>query len=69
MFLYHYMVSLVFAIIALVYLIDKTQNKQRIFSILLVISILSFIFFSPLTYGLSLSEKAYHARLWLASWQ
>jgi dolichyl-phosphate-mannose-protein mannosyltransferase len=69
MFLYHYMTGLVFAIIALVYLIDKTQNKKRIFSILLVISILSFIFFSPLTYGLPLSEKAYHARLWLSSWQ
>jgi dolichyl-phosphate-mannose-protein mannosyltransferase len=69
MFLYHYMASLVFAIIALAYLIDQAKNKRKLFGFLLIISFLSFIFFSPLTYGMPLSEKAYRARLWLASWQ
>lgn len=68
MFLYHYMVGLVIAIISLVYLIDQTKNKKRIFIILLAVSFAVFIFFAPLTYGLPLTEKAYNARVWLKSW-
>ena len=68
LFLYHYMAGLVFAIIALVYLIDQTKNKKRIFIILLAVSFATFVFFVPLTYGLPLSEKAYHLRTWLSSW-
>lgn len=80
MFLYHYFTALVFAIIALVYLIDQIQDpktlpigsvragKKRIFTILLAVSVASFIFFAPLTYGLPLSEKAYNFRVWLKTW-
>lgn len=69
MFLYHYMIGLVFAILALVYLIDKLPNKRRAFIALLVASFVAFIFFAPLSYGLPLSDKAYHARVWLSTWQ
>ncbi|MBI2062512.1 MAG: phospholipid carrier-dependent glycosyltransferase [Candidatus Yanofskybacteria bacterium] len=82
MFLYHYLTGLIFAILILVYLIekqdgstpfDKTQGKwlntRKIFIGLTIASILAFIYFAPLTYGLSLSPKAYNARVWLPSWR
>jgi dolichyl-phosphate-mannose-protein mannosyltransferase len=69
MFLYHYMIGLIFAIIALVYLIDRGQSKNKIFAVLLAASFLAFLFFSPLTYGLPLTNSAYHLRVWLPSWQ
>jgi dolichyl-phosphate-mannose--protein O-mannosyl transferase len=69
MFLYHYMIGLVFAIVALVYLVDRIVNKKRVLMILLIASIVSFVFFAPLTYGLPLNEKMYHARVWLSTWQ
>lgn len=68
MFLYHYLIGLVFAIIALVYFIDQMKNKKRIFLILLAMSLAAFIFFAPLSYGLPLTEKAYNARVWLKTW-
>ncbi|MBI2669959.1 MAG: phospholipid carrier-dependent glycosyltransferase [Candidatus Yanofskybacteria bacterium] len=68
MFLYHYMVGLIFAIITLVYLIDQTKNKKRIFMILLAASFAAFIFFAPLSYGLPLTERAYNFRVWLPTW-
>ena len=68
MFLYHYMIGLIFAIIALVYLLDQLENKKKVFTIFLIASFVAFIFFAPLTYGLPLSEKAYHLRNWLSSW-
>lgn len=68
MFLYHYFPALIFSIIALVYLIDKLKNKKRVFTILLAVSVVSFAFFAPLTYGLPLSESAYNLRVWLNSW-
>jgi dolichyl-phosphate-mannose-protein mannosyltransferase len=69
MFLYHYMTALVFAIIALVYLLDQMENKKKAFATLLIACLAAFIFFAPLTYGLPLSKGAYHARVWLHSWQ
>ncbi|MBI4119878.1 MAG: hypothetical protein HY454_00215 [Parcubacteria group bacterium] len=68
MFLYHYLIGLVFAIIALVYLIDQTKNKKRIFLILSVVIFAAFFFFAPLSYGLPLTEKAYNLRIWLQTW-
>ena len=69
MFLYHYMIALVISIIALVYLLDRLENKKKAFGILIIISLAAFIFFLPLSYGLPLTENAYHLRLWLPSWQ
>jgi dolichyl-phosphate-mannose-protein mannosyltransferase len=69
MFLYHYMIGLIFAIIALAYLIDRGQSKNKIFVVLLAVSFLAFLFFSPLTYGLPLTNSAYHLRVWFPGWQ
>jgi dolichyl-phosphate-mannose--protein O-mannosyl transferase len=69
MFLYHYMIGLVLAIIALAYLIDGLKNKKRAFVTLLIASLAVFIFFLPLTYGLPLDNAAYNTRVWLPSWR
>jgi dolichyl-phosphate-mannose-protein mannosyltransferase len=68
MFLYHYIICLVFAIITLVYLTDRLKNKKRAFLILLIASFAAFVFFAPLTYGLPLGERAYNMRVWLKTW-
>src|SRR3989338_2051742 len=85
MFLYHYFTAYIFAILMMVWLIsqisstklttNKTPNSSTWFTtgiiigVLLTISIASFIFFAPLSYGLDLSPKAYELRVWLASWR
>jgi dolichyl-phosphate-mannose-protein mannosyltransferase len=69
MFLYHYMVALIFTIIALVYLIDTLKNKKKIFIGLILVSFAAFVFFAPLSYGLPLSEPAYNLRNWLGTWK
>ncbi|MCX6811334.1 MAG: phospholipid carrier-dependent glycosyltransferase [Candidatus Berkelbacteria bacterium] len=72
MFLYHYLAALIFAILALCFVIDLTQNRRKkiiIFIVIIAISIASFFFFSPLTYGLTLSQKSFQARLWTNNWQ
>lgn len=69
MFLYHYMIALVFAVLMFVYLIEKQENAKKIFTWLLVASIIAFIYFAPLTYGLPLSERAYNSHIWLPGWR
>ena len=69
MFLYHYLTGLVFAILILVYLIEKHKHAKKIFIGLSIASIAAFIYFAPLTYGLPLSPKAYNAHVWLPSWR
>ncbi|MDP3792542.1 MAG: phospholipid carrier-dependent glycosyltransferase [bacterium] len=69
MFLYHYFTAYIFAIMALVWLISQTKNSEKIFRVLIVAAIASFIFFAPLSYGLELSPRAYELRVWLASWR
>ncbi|MBI4158568.1 MAG: phospholipid carrier-dependent glycosyltransferase [Candidatus Yanofskybacteria bacterium] len=85
MFLYHYLTALIFAILILVYLIDPERTnghdksrptsygaskiKKRLLAGLVIASIAAFLFFAPLSYGLPLSEKAYNARIWFASWR
>ncbi len=76
MFLYHYMIGYIFALLALIYLIDKIPNqvswiksKTMVCAIVIIASIASFLYFSPLTYGTPLTEKAYNFRAWLPSWK
>ena len=77
MFLYHYLTALIFAVLILCYLIDKIhsissgqdKNSRKIFTGIIIISIIAFLFFAPLSYGLPLSEKAYITRVWFASWR
>jgi dolichyl-phosphate-mannose-protein mannosyltransferase len=69
MFLYHYFPALVFAILALAYLLDRTPAPRRSHAAVLAAAFLAFLFFAPLSYGLPLSPPAYRARVWLATWQ
>ena len=69
MFLYHYMIGLIFAIVAFVCLMDEERSKNKIFVVLLIASFVAFLFFSPLTYGLPMTNSAYHLRVWFPSWQ
>ncbi len=74
MFLYHYLSGLVFAVLILVYLIDKQDGStwlttKKIFMGLVIASVAAFIYFAPLSYGLPLSQKAQDARVWLPSWR
>ncbi|MBI2676810.1 MAG: phospholipid carrier-dependent glycosyltransferase [Candidatus Yanofskybacteria bacterium] len=68
MFLYHYFTSLVFAILALGYLLDK-QNKKGVFALFVFFSILFFLFFSPFTYGLPLTAPEQNLLFWLPTWR
>ena len=72
MFLYHYLIALIFSIFALCFVIDlvkKRNFKILIFAIILALSLASFFFFSPLTYGLKMSPNSFNARLWTKNWQ
>ncbi len=70
MFLYHYFTGLIFAILTLTYIIDKTsKNAKAIFIGLIICSVSAFIYFAPLTYGLKLTDKQYDQRVWLQSWR
>lgn len=70
MFLYHYMSALVFGILAwsiMVSTLPQRGKKQIIWGVVIV-SLIFFLYFSPLTYGLNLSQEAFNARMWLKSW-
>lgn len=72
MFLYHYLAALVFAILALCFVIDLIQNRRQkviIFIFIAAIAAASFFFFSSLTYGLKISPDSFNARLWTHRWQ
>ena len=69
MFLYHYLTALIFAILILVYLIEKQEHAKKIFVGLAIVSVVAFIYFAPLTYGLPLNPKAYEARVWFPNWR
>lgn len=72
MFLYHYLAALIFAILALCFVIDLIQNRRQkviIFIFIAAIAAASFFFFSPLTYGLKISPDSFNARLWTHRWQ
>lgn len=76
-FLYHYLPALVFALIASFFAWDDAMNalslsskeKWRVGAGIAAAILAVFLFFAPLAYGLSLSERGYAARVWFASWQ
>lgn len=71
MFLYHYEAALIISIIAIGFLVDSMQPKIKylLISIILIISIWSFIHWSPLTYGYPISEESLKSLMWLSSWR
>lgn len=68
MFLYHYFTAFIIAIMALGYAIDQWRNKKEVLTSLLVVGVIAFVFFAPLSYGTSLTEQGLKARMWFASW-
>ncbi|OHB18014.1 MAG: hypothetical protein A2913_00430 [Parcubacteria group bacterium RIFCSPLOWO2_01_FULL_40_65] len=71
MFLYHYFTSLIFAILILAYVLDKSDfaRKKTAFNAILIGSIILFLFFSPLTYGFQIPDWYYKMTVWMPSWR
>lgn len=71
MFLYHYETALVFSILTIVFWIDFLKGKKIIYvsAAILIIALSLFLYFSPFTYGLPITEKQLNSRMWLPSWR
>jgi len=71
MFLYHYETALIFSIFAIVFWIDFIKGKKLIYisTIIIILALSFFLYFSPLTYGIPLTEKQLNSRMWLPSWR
>ncbi len=72
MFLYHYEAALIISIVAIAYYIDlinKKTIKIMVTASIIILSLASFLYFSPLTYGTKMSEQGYNSRAWFSSWK
>ena len=78
MYLYHYFIPLIFALInaalifSYIYRDDILQNNKHLWinlGIFVALVIAVFAFFSPLTYGLPLSEDQFELRNWFGFWK
>lgn len=71
-FIYYYMGALIFAILALAWLIDQYLHYriwQRGLGVTIIFLILcSFVFWIPIFLGLPLSPDEFQSRMWLKSW-
>jgi dolichyl-phosphate-mannose-protein mannosyltransferase len=73
LFIYHYMESLIFAILLLALLLDRwlggNQTWQKTAAVAVIgLILIGFIFWMPLYLGLPLSPEALQLRRWLPSW-
>jgi dolichyl-phosphate-mannose-protein mannosyltransferase len=72
MFLYHYEAALIISVMALALIIDFIKSKKwkwGIALIILAVCLAGFVYWSPLTYGLPLSQHQLEQRMWLSSWR
>jgi dolichyl-phosphate-mannose--protein O-mannosyl transferase len=70
MFIYHYMPALCVALIGLGLLLDRCGRDARwLGPLLIALALAAFVYFAPLTYGLSLSLAEFDARMWLRGWR
>ncbi len=71
MFLYHYETALLFAILALCFLVETFDEKiqDKVWIALVSIAILFFLYFAPFTYGQPLTAAQRDAHFWLESWR
>lgn len=70
MFVYHYMPALCVALLGLGLLLDRCGRDARwLGALLLALALAAFVYFAPLTYGLSLSSDGFEARMWLRGWR
>jgi dolichyl-phosphate-mannose-protein mannosyltransferase len=67
MFIYHYLVALIVGLMILALVLEKLKNRHLAW-LFISLSIVTFLFFAPLTYGLPLSDRFYSWRLWFDSW-
>ncbi len=69
LFIHYYFPSLVLGIILFCLTTQKLfERNQKLFWGFIILIIASFIFFSPLTYGIPLDNFSYNIRNWLPSW-
>ncbi|HEX3036041.1 MAG TPA: phospholipid carrier-dependent glycosyltransferase [Thermodesulfobacteriota bacterium] len=76
MFLYHYFPALIFSIVIMsLFFFDNIENNRQsqytkiLFVALIILFVVGFIFFMPLSYGLPLSSQEYELRNWLNGWK
>lgn len=69
MFLYHYLIALIFAIMMLIYLLDSHPKARTAFTILIFSAAALFTYFAPLSYGLPIGEDAVRQRFWMVQWE
>jgi dolichyl-phosphate-mannose--protein O-mannosyl transferase len=74
MFIYTYMSALIFAILAIAWILDRGLHSRypigRILSTALIfLAVMAFVFWLPLYLGLPLSPIAWQHRMWLGSWR
>jgi dolichyl-phosphate-mannose-protein mannosyltransferase len=71
MFLYHYETALIFSIISIVFWLNYLQGKKLLYAsiIISIIALSFFLYFSPITYGIPITDKQLNSRMWLSSWR
>ncbi len=69
MFLYHYLPALIFAILGLGYLVDRSGWPRALSLSIVVAAAPLSLYFMPLTYGFSLSKEAYDSLFWVPGWR
>ena len=72
-FIYHYMTSVVFAFLAIAWLVDKCLASYNLILrasgiTITFIILIAFAFWMPIYLGLPLSPSAYQMRMWFHSW-
>lgn len=68
-FMYHYMPALSFAILGLGLVMERLPGSRWLMLGLLLLAILGFAYFAPLSYGLALPAAELDQRFWLESWR
>lgn len=69
-FLYHYLPSLGFALLALGLLLDRSGRHARWLGwTLLALAAAAFVYWAPLSYGLPLTREQFDARFWVPTWK
>lgn len=69
-FIYHYFPSFIFMTLISGFLLwFFLRTKPLILIVIFIVIIQSFLYFAPLSYGLSLTDQQYLQRLWLPTWR
>ena len=75
MYLHHYFPALYFSILMVPFLLDHftthstAKRRQIVFTIAFTLIILTFIYFSPIAFGMRGPADSYSGRQWLKSWK